>query len=75
MKRPRAFAWLFFRNLAAHTGLEPVISALRGQRVNQLHQCAADDFGIIDVELIATQGRIDFTGLENQRDVVGRPAS
>ena len=26
--------------LAAHTGLEPVISALRGQRVNQLHQCA-----------------------------------
>jgi hypothetical protein len=28
------------RRLAAHTGLEPVISALRGQRVNQLHQCA-----------------------------------
>lgn len=27
--------------LVAHTGLEPVISALRGQRVNQLHQCAA----------------------------------
>src|SRR6266516_2271259 len=27
--------------MAAHTGLEPVISALRGQRVNQLHQCAA----------------------------------
>ena len=27
--------------VAAHTGLEPVISALRGQRVNQLHQCAA----------------------------------
>src|SRR5204862_7299778 len=26
--------------LAAHTGLEPVISALRGQRVNQLHHCA-----------------------------------
>jgi hypothetical protein len=26
--------------LVAHTGLEPVISALRGQRVNQLHQCA-----------------------------------
>jgi hypothetical protein len=29
--------------LVAHTGLEPVISALRGQRVNQLHQCAASD--------------------------------
>jgi hypothetical protein len=28
--------------VAAHTGLEPVISALRGQRVNQLHQCAAE---------------------------------
>jgi hypothetical protein len=28
-------------NVVAHTGLEPVISALRGQRVNQLHQCAA----------------------------------
>ena len=27
-------------SLVAHTGLEPVISALRGQRVNQLHQCA-----------------------------------
>ena len=27
--------------MAAHTGLEPVISALRGQRVNRLHQCAA----------------------------------
>jgi hypothetical protein len=26
--------------VVAHTGLEPVISALRGQRVNQLHQCA-----------------------------------
>lgn len=31
------------RKLAAHTGLEPVISALRGQRVNRLHQCAAED--------------------------------
>ena len=30
--------------MVAHTGLEPVISALRGQRVNQLHQCAAIDF-------------------------------
>ena len=28
--------------VVAHTGLEPVISALRGQRVNQLHQCAAE---------------------------------
>src|SRR5712691_4588341 len=35
--------------LVAHTGLEPVISALRGQRVNQLHQCAALNSGIIDV--------------------------
>ena len=32
------------KELAAHTGLEPVISALRGQRVNQLHQCAAADW-------------------------------
>ena len=33
------------RNIvAAHTGLEPVISALRGQRVNRLHQCAAVDW-------------------------------
>ena len=34
--------------MVAHTGLEPVISALRGQRVNQLHQCAALalDFGL-----------------------------
>ena len=31
-----------FKRLAAHTGLEPVISALRGQRVNRLHQCAAE---------------------------------
>jgi hypothetical protein len=34
--------------LVAHTGLEPVISALRGQRVNQLHQCAAVDLEIIE---------------------------
>lgn len=32
--------WKGLRRLVAHTGLEPVISALRGQRVNQLHQCA-----------------------------------
>lgn len=32
---------VFVRKVVAHTGLEPVISALRGQRVNQLHQCAA----------------------------------
>jgi hypothetical protein len=31
---------LSWKELVAHTGLEPVISALRGQRVNQLHQCA-----------------------------------
>jgi hypothetical protein len=34
--------------LVAHTGLEPVISALRGQRVNQLHQCAVEQQLIID---------------------------
>jgi hypothetical protein len=33
--------------LVAHTGLEPVISALRGQRVNQLHQCAVGSEGWI----------------------------
>ena len=33
--------------LVAHTGLEPVISALRGQRVNQLHQCAVEQRLII----------------------------
>ena len=27
--------------VVAHTGLEPVISALRGQRVSRLHQCAS----------------------------------
>src|SRR6185295_9638472 len=32
--------WRGENKLVAHTGLEPVISALRGQRVNQLHQCA-----------------------------------
>jgi hypothetical protein len=32
---------LLKKEMVAHTGLEPVISALRGQRVNQLHQCAA----------------------------------
>ena len=32
--------------VVAHTGLEPVISALRGQRVNQLHQCAAIGLGL-----------------------------
>ena len=32
----------FINIVAAHTGLEPVISALRGQRVNRLHQCAAE---------------------------------
>src|SRR5581483_5213444 len=43
--------------LAAHTGLEPVISALRGQRVNQLHQCATRwTFGII--EAVATRRKL-----------------
>ena len=35
-----------WEELVAHTGLEPVISALRGQRVNQLHQCAKGEFGL-----------------------------
>ena len=30
----------FREKLVAHTGLEPVVSALRGQRVSRLHQCA-----------------------------------
>ena len=37
--------------VVAHTGLEPVISALRGQRVNQLHQCA------VEVGIIGKPGR------------------
>jgi hypothetical protein len=28
------------KEVVAHTGLEPVVSALRGQRVSRLHQCA-----------------------------------
>ena len=30
--------------VVAHTGLEPVVSALRGQRVSRLHQCALKDW-------------------------------
>ena len=30
----------FFRIMVALTGIEPVLSALRGQRVNQLHHSA-----------------------------------
>ena len=41
-KPPRSAT--FVKIVAAHTGLEPVISALRGQRVNRLHQCAAEDW-------------------------------
>jgi hypothetical protein len=41
--------------LVAHTGLEPVISALRGQRVNQLHQCAVEQQLIIDARREAWQ--------------------
>ena len=33
----------FREKLVAHTGLEPVVSALRGQRVSRLHQCALAD--------------------------------
>ncbi len=44
-KRPLDLSQATFDNIvAAHTGLEPVISALRGQRVNRLHQCAAADW-------------------------------
>ena len=44
-KRPPELIPATFVNIvAAHTGLEPVISALRGQRVNRLHQCAAADW-------------------------------
>jgi hypothetical protein len=34
-------AVMLCKKLVARTGLETVISAVRGQRVNQLHQCAA----------------------------------
>src|SRR5258705_864128 len=44
-----------WRKVVAHTGLEPVISALRGQRVNQLHQCAAP--GIIGAGVARSQVR------------------
>ncbi len=40
--------------LVAHTGLEPVISALRGQRVNQLHQCAKQVW-IIETHRVTAQ--------------------
>ena len=44
--------------VAAHTGLEPVISALRGQRVNRLHQCAAEVWDYRSpMALIASYGR------------------
>jgi len=34
------------KELVAHTGLEPVVSALRGQRVSRLHQCASVGLGL-----------------------------
>ena len=34
------FTEISLKGLVAHTGLEPVVSALRGQRVSRLHQCA-----------------------------------
>ncbi len=34
----------YLKGVVAHTGLEPVVSALRGQRVSRLHQCAAADW-------------------------------
>ena len=46
---------MILRELVAHTGLEPVISALRGQRVNQLHQCAVEQQLIIDGQCEAWQ--------------------
>ena len=32
--------WAVIQNLVAHTGFEPVISALRGQRPKPLDECA-----------------------------------
>jgi hypothetical protein len=46
--------WGLGKVLVAHTGLEPVISALRGQRVNQLHQCAVVEM-IIGTDLSPSQ--------------------
>lgn len=44
-KRPPELNLATFDNiLVAHTGLEPVVSALRGQRVSRLHQCASEDW-------------------------------
>ena len=46
-------------DLVAHTGLEPVISALRGQRVNQLHQCALMDLDYrCAPSMLASGGRL-----------------
>src|SRR5689334_25406905 len=39
-KRPLELITATFVDFLAHTGLEPVVSALRGQRVSRLHQCA-----------------------------------
>ena len=39
--------------MVAHTGLEPVVSALRGQRVSRLHQCAGWPRIIVKSRLIA----------------------
>jgi hypothetical protein len=40
-KRPLVLVSDLRHIVVAHTGLEPVVSALRGQRVSRLHQCAA----------------------------------
>ena len=43
-ERPLELSSSDLRNIVvAHTGLEPVVSALRGQRVSRLHQCAVVD--------------------------------
>src|SRR6266849_6522130 len=41
--------------------------ALRGQRVNQLHQCAANDFEIIGVGCLAVQGRSGAIPFQKRR--------
>jgi hypothetical protein len=53
MVQVTAYRSLMTDLMVAHTGLEPVISALRGQRVNQLHQCAVK--WIIEAAIITPQ--------------------
>ena len=64
------------RLMVAHTGLEPVISALRGQRVNQLHQCAVEserDYKCLLVALANLPSNSTFR-CRTLRTVSGLPA-